>query len=204
MLLCYKLRKDLSIISEAIESLSLEISYKKSSNLIFNAIFRPPTGGIKVFEQFCEDIFSKNQNMKHMMFAGDFNMNVLYYEYNRRVKGFFDFRYQRNLIPTITKPTRVGKNSATAIDHTITDYVLTCDFKTAILKTKLMIDNLSNIQKLKISTNVATMKKISKLSITDYFQSIGMKLKTALIPMRLIGRFLIYLTQFLIYISQRF
>ena len=37
--------------------------------------------------------------------------------------------YQRNLIPTINKPTRVGKNSATAIDHIITDYVLTCDFK---------------------------------------------------------------------------
>ena len=35
--------------------------------------------------------------------------------------------YQRNLIPTINKPTRVGKNSVTAIDHIIIDYVLTCD-----------------------------------------------------------------------------
>ena len=135
--LCYKLRKDLSINSEAIESLSIEISNKKASNLIFNAICRPPTGDIKVFEQFCKDIFSKNQNMKHMMFAGDFNMNVLDYEYNGKVKSFFDLMYQRNLIPTINKPTRVGKNSATAIDHIITDYVLTCDFKTAILKTDL-------------------------------------------------------------------
>ena len=31
----------------------------------------------------------------------------------------------------------VGKNSATAIDYIITDYVLTCDFKTAFLKTDL-------------------------------------------------------------------
>ena len=135
--LCYKLRKDLSINSEAIESLSIEISNKKASNLIFNAIYRPPTGDIKIFEQFCKDIFSKNQNMKHMMFAGDFNMNVLDYEYNGKVKSFFDLMYQRNLIPTINKPTRVGKNSATAIDHIITDYVLTCDFKTAILKNRL-------------------------------------------------------------------
>ena len=135
--LCYKLRKDLSINSEAIESLSIEISNKKASNLIFNAIYRPPTGDIKVFEQFCKDIFSKNQNMKHMMFAGDFNMNVLDYQFNGKVKSFFDLMYQRNLIPTINKPTRVGKNSATAIDHIITDYVLTCDFKTAILKTDL-------------------------------------------------------------------
>ena len=75
--------------------------------------------------------------MKHMMLAGDFNMNVLDYEYNRKVKSFFDLMYQRNLIPTVNKPARVGKNSATAIDHIITVYVLTCDFKTAILKTDL-------------------------------------------------------------------
>ena len=41
-----------------------------------------------------------------------------------------------------------------------------------------MMDHLINFQKLNISTNVSIMKKISKLSINDYFQSIGMKLKT--------------------------
>ena len=131
--LYYKLRKGLSINPEAIESLSIKISNKKASNLIFNAIYRPPTGDIKVFEQFCKDIVSKNQNMKHTMFAGDFNMNVLDYEYNK-VKSFFDLMYQRNLISIINKPTRVGKNSVTAIDHIITDYILTCHFETAILK----------------------------------------------------------------------
>ena len=48
-LLCYKLRKDLSINSETIESLSIEISNKENSNLIFNAIH---TGDIEVFKQF--------------------------------------------------------------------------------------------------------------------------------------------------------
>ena len=64
-------------------------------------------------------------------------MNVLDYEYHRKVKSFFDLMYQRNLIPTINKPKRVGKNSATAIDHIKTGYVRTCDFKTVILKTDL-------------------------------------------------------------------
>ena len=109
------------INSEAIEPLSIEISNKKASNLIFNTIYRPPAGDIKIFEQFCKDIFSKNENMKHVMFAGNFTINVLDYEFNRKVKSFFDLTYQRNLIPTITKPTRVGKNSATAIDHIITN-----------------------------------------------------------------------------------
>ena len=73
--------------------------------------------------------------MKHMMFAGDFNITVLNYEYNRKVKRFFYLMYQRNLIPPINKG--VGKNSVTANDQIITDYVLTCDFKTTILKTDL-------------------------------------------------------------------
>ena len=42
--------------------------------------------------------------------------------------------YRYNMIPTINKPTRVGKNSATAIDHIIANCILDCQFKTAILK----------------------------------------------------------------------
>ena len=99
--LCYELRKELSINSEAIESLSIEISNKKICNLIFHTNYRPPTRGIKVFEQFCKDIFSKTTTMKNMVLAGDFNMNVLDYEYSTNVNSFFDLIYQRNLIPTI-------------------------------------------------------------------------------------------------------
>ena len=44
------------------------------------------------------------------------------------------------------------------------------------------MDCLSNIQKRNISRNAAIMNKISKLSFTNYFQSIGMKLKTACDP----------------------
>ena len=53
-----------------------------------------------------------------------------------------------------------------------------------------MMDSFINIRKqLNISTNTAIMKKILKLSITGYFQSIAMRLKTAMIPMRLINSF---------------
>ena len=117
---------------------------------------------------------------------------------------------QGNLIPTINKPTRVGKNSATAIDHIITDCVLTCDFKTAILKTDLT-DHFPLVIALKNDgpshQHSKTTKHKYKRSYNeenDYFQSIGMKLKTAMIPMRLTNSFLIYLTQFMIYISRRF
>ena len=72
-----------------------------------------------------------------MMFAGDFDLSVFDYEYNNKVKSFFDLVYQHNLIPTINKPTRVGKNSAMVINHIITEYVFICYCKTPILRTDL-------------------------------------------------------------------
>ena len=72
----YKIWNDVSINSETIESVSINISSKKAGNLIFNMIYTAPTWDLKVFEQFCKDICSKNKNIKHMIFAGDFNMNV--------------------------------------------------------------------------------------------------------------------------------
>ena len=44
-----------------------------------------------------------------MTFAKDFKMNVLDHKSNRKVKSFFDLIYQSNLVPSISKRTRVGK-----------------------------------------------------------------------------------------------
>ena len=38
------------------------------------------------------------------------------------------------MIPTIKKPTRIATNTATAIDHVITNVIIDTDFKTRILK----------------------------------------------------------------------
>ena len=43
--------------------------------------------------------------MKQMMFAVDFNMHLLDYEY-KKLKVFFDQKYQYDLTPTIHKPRR--------------------------------------------------------------------------------------------------
>ena len=55
------------------------------------------------------------------MFAGDFNINVLDYEPNKKVQHFLSSMFQHNIIPTINKPIRVTRNSAKAIDHIITN-----------------------------------------------------------------------------------
>ena len=44
--LSFKLREDLSINCDAIQSLSIEISSTKSKDIILNTIYRPPNGDI--------------------------------------------------------------------------------------------------------------------------------------------------------------
>ena len=52
--------------------------------------------------------------------------------------------FEFSMIPTINKPTRVTKHTATAIDNIITDCILNSNFKSALVKTDLS-DRFPNI-----------------------------------------------------------
>ena len=49
--------------------------------------------------------------------AGDFNMNLLDFEQNKKVQNFLNITFGHSMMPVINKPTRVTKNTAAAIDH---------------------------------------------------------------------------------------
>ena len=51
--------------------------------------------------------------------------------------NFLDLVYQNGMIPTINKPTRVTKKTATAIDHILTNCFTETVFKTAIFKSDI-------------------------------------------------------------------
>ena len=135
-LLLYKLRNDLSINCEDIESLFTEILNSQTRNIIFNLIYRPLDGDLNV----CETFFKKSfqivlQLTKFFFLAGDFNSNLLDFETNKNVQSFVNLMFEFSMIPTINKPTRVTKHTVTAIDKIITNCILNSDFKKAIVKT---------------------------------------------------------------------
>ena len=55
-----KQRTDLSINSNDVESLCIEIQHKKDKNILFSAMYTPPNGDITIFERFCENLLSAN------------------------------------------------------------------------------------------------------------------------------------------------
>ena len=70
------------------------------------------------------------------LFAGDLNINVLDYESNKKVQHFLSSMFQYNMIPTINKPNRVTRNTAPAIDHIITNTVISgIQHRSGIIKT---------------------------------------------------------------------
>ena len=114
----------------------IEIINDHSKNIILNVVYRPPDGDLRITETFLRKILSENTKANKTLFlAGDFNINVLDYEINKKVQNFVNLVFEFSMIPTINKPTRVTSYTATAIDNIITNSIFDNDFESAIIKT---------------------------------------------------------------------
>ena len=115
------------------------------------------------------------------------------------------------MIPTINQPIRVGKHSATAIDHIMVNCTVDCQFKTVILKTEyfpiamaLRADEpIRQSPKVQNVPNLTIMKKPSNHLKKDFEKLTGRDLKTARIPMKHINIFKKHLFQFMMMFSQK-
>ena len=58
---------------------------------------------------------------KHIVSAGDFNLNVPGFENKKKVQNFIKLFFRYGMIPNINKPTPVSTKAPTAIDHIITN-----------------------------------------------------------------------------------
>ena len=106
--LCYTKRSQLYINCGTMERLSIEISNNDIKNIIFNIVYRPLDGDLVVCESYFQSIVSHNSiKNKIVILAGNFDINVLEFEQNKKVQNFFNLMFQFGLVPTINKPTKV-------------------------------------------------------------------------------------------------
>ena len=100
--------------------------------------YRPPNGDVKEFEKHLNKILSTNDILeKEIIIAGDFNMNLLDFKQNKKLQSFLNIMFGHSMVPVINKPTRVTKNTATAIDHIFINSVTTVKIKTGIIKSDI-------------------------------------------------------------------
>ena len=122
----FKSRRELDINTKNVESLSTELISKNSKNTFLPTIYRHPDGDFKAFSTFLKDVDSISLKSNKLFYASrDFNLNVLDYNKNEKVTQFLNLIFEYGFVPVINKPTRVTKNTATAIDHIITNSLIT-------------------------------------------------------------------------------
>ena len=65
--------------------------------------------------------------------TGDFNINLLDFEQNKKVKNHLNIMFGYSTMSVLNKLTRITKNTATAIDHIFINSVTTTKFETGII-----------------------------------------------------------------------
>ena len=103
--------------------------------------YRPPNGDVKEFEKNLNKILSTNDILqKEVIMGGNFNMNLLDFEQNKKVENFLNIMFCHSMMSVINKPTHVTMNAATAIDHILINSVTTTKFNTEIIKSDISDD----------------------------------------------------------------
>jgi len=112
-----KIRSDLSISSPEIESLCLEMEDNNNDKYVCCTIYRHPNTNYDQFETYINRVIDTLQKENITFFIqGDINIDMLKPE-NTATSRYLDSILPNNIIPCITKPTRITESSATLIDH---------------------------------------------------------------------------------------
>ena len=83
-----------------------------------------------------KSILYKNEaTKKEVILIGDFNINLIDFDKNKRVQSFVNPMFLFGMIPKINKSTRVTRHTTTAFDHVFTNTIMgNIEIKTAIVK----------------------------------------------------------------------
>ena len=119
----HKFRRDLQVNSKAFECLCVKIENKNPKNTVLNLVHCPPNGDRTELENCFKSSLSKREiSHKDIILAGDFNINLLDFDANKIVQNFVNLMFCFGMIPTINKPTCIIRQTASAIDHIMTNY----------------------------------------------------------------------------------
>ena len=98
----FKLRNDIDIFNNEIETCPVEIINRKSRNFVATGVYRPPKRDIKVFKNYCKDFLKKKSaSSKIVLMVGDLNINSFDYDNNELVKKIFYLIFQSGFLPLI-------------------------------------------------------------------------------------------------------
>ena len=99
------------------------LKLKKSNvkNLLIGVLYRAHTDIDKFVNEVDPMLQTIVKENKDIYIMGDFNIDLLKDDIHRQTHDYLDLIYSNCLMPTILKPTRITKTSATIIDNILTN-----------------------------------------------------------------------------------
>ena len=100
----------------------VECWVKVKKKIIIGCIYKHPTCDLEQFRnQLYDTIKTINPNRHEIYIFRDMNINFLKFNEHAQTEEFLDMLYANNILPIITKPTRLTDHTATLIDHIYTN-----------------------------------------------------------------------------------
>ena len=114
---CKKLT-NVSYCSDHVESLFLEVKYNDDYTVLVGVLYRPPANTADLFIDKMSEILSGIRLTKYrrILICGDFNIDLLCVDDTVTI-DFLNLMFSYSLIPMISKPTRITRETATLIDN---------------------------------------------------------------------------------------
>ena len=129
----HRRHNDLELASVILEHAVLELKCK--SKVLLCGMYRPPNSDIALFLDEYKQVVNKLKGDKHgnIVICLDHNLDFLKHDKHAPTRQFIESNLDFNLLPIITRPTRVTHNSATLIDNIIISEKLQIKYKSGIM-----------------------------------------------------------------------
>ena len=179
--LTYKERSDIQLSQTSdLESLFVEVKTRKG-DLIIGSMCRPPHTNEKNFLKDYGLLLKqlKVEPEKDILIGMDHNMDLLKTLKHKHTQSFLDINLDEDLLPTITKPTRISEHCATLLDNIFLSRRLQCLFGSGIWLTDIS-DHLPVLVCLKDLIHETTVQKtfIYRVINDENIQDMNEELKT--------------------------
>ena len=163
----YRRKENLEVETKTLEN--IVIGVKSKPNLLLCSGYRPPNTDIGEFLVSYEKILTTLKAHKHneYVIGIDHNLDFIKHHIHKPTKTFIELNTDNNMLPTITRPTRITKTSATLINNLFISQHLQTNFKSGIL-----LDDTSNHMPcyliLPDTTNhIKTLKEIQHRNLSE-------------------------------------
>ena len=115
----FKTRNDIGLDYDSdLENQFIELKARKQ-NIVIGSLYRPPNSKEKIFLRDYRNLIEKIGHCKdkELVIGIDHNLDFLKASAHRNTQSYLDYNLDMNMLPVITKPTRITDTSATLIDN---------------------------------------------------------------------------------------